>query len=66
MRDPNRNVSDSLYGDLQRQHDLENIMLNPTYEGVAPYNQVVGPEGDNQNVRIQPGRKRGVFSDSGK
>ncbi len=57
-------VSDTLYKDLQRKHDADNIALNPTYEGVAPHINVVG-SGDNLGYRVVPGRKRGVFSDGG-
>ena len=56
-----RNVSDTMHGDLVKQHMANNWALNPTYEGVPPYVNVVG-SGDNLQYRVMPGKKNGKYA----
>jgi hypothetical protein len=61
IMDRGNGISDNLHGDLVKKHMTENWTLNPTYEGVPPYVNVVG-EGDNLGYRVMPGRKKGMMS----
>jgi hypothetical protein len=57
-------VSDSLHGDMVKEHMKQNWAINPQNQG-GPFNRLAGEGGDNQGYRLMPGRKNGIFSGKG-